>query len=506
MVSTISHPIAAWVHGIVMPLTFGSLFAGNGGIDLGFERAGLVCKWQVEIDDYAQKVLAKHWPEVHQERDIRQCGVHNLKYVDVIAGGFPCQDISYAGRGAGLDGERSGLFFEAIRVDRELQPRFVVLENVAALLTRGLDRVLGTLAEIGYDAEWHCIPAAAVGAPHIRDRVFVIGTLNTDSNSVGLRQNAEQWSKQQGADDSRNCGAEYSNSSANVANTNVQHGQRGAEPRQSECDPGQARAEFSGCGEDVADANKSCTSKKRLQRSREFLRVGCDQATNPQRRSNSYWAGEPAVGRTIDGFSKWLDGNRGLICESHKRIMAYVITQTGDRHANAKKKRSEQVLQDLRNAVDPHGFQWATGGLVGVSSQEVLFAYLCKHTQSTANEAWLQLQSKKASEGSMRGLRTQQEPSSSSYRPAKFKQCSRKHPDSLQALSRLLAHDSREAWIKYCGEDASPILSEWGRGWESNVSRVAHGIPARVDRLRGLGNAVVPQVAEWIGRRLVELA
>ena len=159
-------------------LTFGSLFAGIGGFDLGFERAGMVCKWQVEIDDYANKVLATHWPNVHRKRDIRECGSHNLQAVDVICGGFPCQDISYAGQGAGLDGERSGLFFEAVRVVRELRPRIVVLENVAALLTRGLDRVLGTLAEIGYDAEWHCIPAAAVGAPHIRDRVFVVAYTN----------------------------------------------------------------------------------------------------------------------------------------------------------------------------------------------------------------------------------------------------------------------------------------------------------------------------------------
>ena len=155
-------------------ITFGSLFAGIGGFDLGFERAGIACKWQVEIDDFASKVLAKHWPDVHRERDILQCGGHNLEPVDVICGGFPCQDISYAGRGAGLDGERSRLFFEAVRVVCELQPRCVVLENVAALLSRGLDRVLGTLAEIGYDAEWHCIPAAAVGAPHERERYFIV--------------------------------------------------------------------------------------------------------------------------------------------------------------------------------------------------------------------------------------------------------------------------------------------------------------------------------------------
>ena len=163
------------------PLTFGSLFAGIGGFDLGFERAGMVCKWQVEIDDYANRVLKKHWPDVRRWRDVCTWPQQDTERVDVICGGFPCQDISYAGRGAGLEGERSGLFFEAVRVVRELRPRCVVLENVAALLTRGLDRVLGTLAEVGYNAEWHCIPAAAVGAPHIRDRVFVYAYGNRES-------------------------------------------------------------------------------------------------------------------------------------------------------------------------------------------------------------------------------------------------------------------------------------------------------------------------------------
>jgi DNA (cytosine-5)-methyltransferase 1 len=183
-----------------MNLTFGSLFAGIGGFDLGFERAGMVCKWQVEIDDYANRVLAKHWPTVRRERDIRQCGKHNLEHVDVICGGFPCQDISYAGLGAGLDGERSGLFFEAVRVVRELQPRVVVLENVAALLTRGLDRVLGTLAEIGYGAEWHCIPAGIFGAHFRRDRIFVIASRSKSSGLrwKGLRSYPNRtWSKQQ---------------------------------------------------------------------------------------------------------------------------------------------------------------------------------------------------------------------------------------------------------------------------------------------------------------------
>lgn len=177
-----------------MPLTFGSLFAGIGGFDLGFERAGMECRWQVEIDPYCQRVLAKHWPNVRRHDDIETFPPAGEWGVDVICGGFPCQDISYAGAGAGLGGKRSGLFYKAIRVVQELQPKIVVLENVAALLTRGLDQVLGTLAEVGYDAEWHCIPAAAVGAPHIRDRLFIIAYV-ADADDSGRRASESKVDK-----------------------------------------------------------------------------------------------------------------------------------------------------------------------------------------------------------------------------------------------------------------------------------------------------------------------
>jgi len=153
-------------------MNFGSLFAGIGGFDLGLERAGMSCKWQVEIDDYATKVLEKHWPDVTRYRDIRE--VTELEPVDLICGGFPCQDLSYAGKGAGITGERSGLWKEYARIIRLVRPRFVLVENVPALLGRGMGVVLGDLAACGYDAEWDCIPAAAVGAPHQRDRAWIV--------------------------------------------------------------------------------------------------------------------------------------------------------------------------------------------------------------------------------------------------------------------------------------------------------------------------------------------
>jgi DNA (cytosine-5)-methyltransferase 1 len=157
-----------------MTYTMGSLFAGIGGFDLGFERAGFKTLWQVEIDPYAQKVLAKNFPEAERFGDIRECGSHNLKPVDVICGGFPCQDISNAGKQAGIEGARSGLWSEYARIIGELRPKFVLVENVAALLGRGMGRVIGDLASIGYDAEWDVISAKDVGAPHLRERVWIV--------------------------------------------------------------------------------------------------------------------------------------------------------------------------------------------------------------------------------------------------------------------------------------------------------------------------------------------
>jgi len=161
------------------------LFSGIGGFSLGLERSkydgeinGFETVAFCEIEEFPRRVLAKHWPNVPCYRDVRKLTAEQLAAdgiaVDVICGGFPCQDISTAGKGAGLAGERSGLWSEIARLVGELAPRFVIVENVAALLGRGLGDVLGDLASLGYDAEWHCIPASAVGAPHRRDRVWII--------------------------------------------------------------------------------------------------------------------------------------------------------------------------------------------------------------------------------------------------------------------------------------------------------------------------------------------
>jgi DNA (cytosine-5)-methyltransferase 1 len=184
-------------------LTFGSLFAGIGGFDLGFERAGMRCVWQVEIDPFCRKVLAKHWPNVRRWDDVRTFPPEPTEdwTCDVICGGFPCQDISASGRGAGIDGERSGLWAEFSRIVRVLRPRFVVVENSAILTARGLGRVLGDLAAVGFDAEWSVLSACAFGAPHTRERMFVVADSQpAERRSVGAeeRRLADEHDRLQG--------------------------------------------------------------------------------------------------------------------------------------------------------------------------------------------------------------------------------------------------------------------------------------------------------------------
>jgi DNA (cytosine-5)-methyltransferase 1 len=150
------------------------LFSGIGGFSVGLERAGMQTVAFCEVDKKAQQVLRKHWPNVPIFDDVTTLKGEQIGTVDVICGGFPCQDISLAGKGAGLEGARSGLWWEFHRLIKEIKPSWVIAENVSALRSRGLDQILRSLAEIGYDAEWHCIPASAVGAKHTRDRIWII--------------------------------------------------------------------------------------------------------------------------------------------------------------------------------------------------------------------------------------------------------------------------------------------------------------------------------------------
>ena len=249
------------------------LFSGIGGFSLGLERSGgfetvAFC----EIEDFPRRVLAKHWPKVPCYHDIRELTAARLAAdgiaVDAICGGFPCQDISNAGKRAGIEGERSGLWTEYARLIGELRPRVVFVENVSALLGRGLDRVLGDLAALGYDAWWDCIPASAVGAPHQRDRLWLV------------------------AHPSRQL------------------------PHRSGPSGQERRAELADGGQDVADAS-SAQSAARIPAARHGQE---GLSKKPHDRGDQFdgwsgagqWSTEPAVGRVVDGLPDRAHRLKGL--------------------------------------------------------------------------------------------------------------------------------------------------------------------------------------------------
>jgi len=159
--------------------TFGSAFAGIGGFELGLKLAGWECKWQIENDKFCNKILEKHWPNIKRYGDIENVKTEELETVDLICGGFPCQDLSVAGKREGLSGGRSGLFWELVRLLRELQPKWILIENVPGFLSshKGQDFAIAlkTLAECGYGLAWRVLDSQYFGVPQRRRRVFIVG-------------------------------------------------------------------------------------------------------------------------------------------------------------------------------------------------------------------------------------------------------------------------------------------------------------------------------------------
>ena len=276
-------------------MTFGSLFAGIGGFDLGLERAGMECRWQVEIDSYASSVLAKHWPSVTRWGDVRTFPVGDQSdwQVDLICAGVPCQPVSHAGKQKGASDER-WMWGEALRVVADLCPRFFVAENPIGLLNhdggRTFHGILRAFASVGYICEWHVIAASAVGAPHRRERVWLVA-------------NADGVSRTQG--EPRRAGRGVSSQSA---------GSQGGE------DEGKAGAVAGHCGADVADADGRRLKGQRLTKHSDeqgpsgdiaYGRSSWGRRARPDR-CRQQWETEPAVGRVAYGVPTRVDRLRCL--------------------------------------------------------------------------------------------------------------------------------------------------------------------------------------------------
>jgi DNA (cytosine-5)-methyltransferase 1 len=307
-----------------------SLFAGIGGLDLGLERAGMTVVGQVEIDPFCQRVLAKHWPEVPRHDDVRTCVEwwlgESRPAVDVICGGFPCQPVSLAGRRKAQDDER-WLWPLMASVIGQLRPRFAILENVPGLFTAGFADVLADLAALGFDAEWDCVPAAAVGAPHRRDRLFLVAHASSESGGIQPVTESGSGSTAVAGDDGA---ARF------VANSYGPFGRPA--PRAAVAGSGGAEVrqwpvEFGRCGSDVANSPSDgwrARRSRRPPRSRPDGRVipaqglgDTDRPGQPQsgwtfgeewRRpvDSGWWATEPDVGRVAHGVPARVDRLRGL--------------------------------------------------------------------------------------------------------------------------------------------------------------------------------------------------
>ena len=239
------------------------LFSGIGGIGLALSEFGVRTVAYCEQDRYAQGVLLSRMQSGEIDRapiwdDIRTLSKELLPQIDIIFGGFPCQDISVAGLGNGLAGERSGLFYEIIRLTKEIRPDFVFLENVPAIRTRGLEQVVKAFTEIGYDCRWTCISAASIGAPHKRERWFLLA----HANSVCVWDRRE-WSQK----------------------------------RKAETD---SITQHNGTKESLADSMLSGLERQR----KKSRRVETEQH---HACDDSWWAIEPNVGRVVNGLPMRMD-------------------------------------------------------------------------------------------------------------------------------------------------------------------------------------------------------
>jgi DNA (cytosine-5)-methyltransferase 1 len=425
------------------------LFSGIGGFSLGLERSGFFRTVAFcEIEPFPRRVLKKHWPDVPIYEDVRTLNSAALRRdgiaIDAICGGFPCQDISVAGKGAGLAGERSGLWSEYARIIGELRPRIIIVENVAALLGRGLERVLGDLAALGFDAEWHCIPASAVGAPHRRDRLWIVA-------------NNAQWAWRS-------------------VEPSDQSGRRNNWPQEP----------LRGLGRHVAYADRA-----------EWWPIGSPCDGLAQRTHSVFGGGQEGPGglgadgqemadAEGSGLERWSDGwdARSVIARSWQG--GWTI---GDQWL------SEPDVGRVANGVP---FELDLIGEIENGNCN------CQETEPEAQAVVWEL---------LRAMWQHREiakTSSDIYRQRLY--CSvpelpQGNPRSLWVLGPWIEKDKelRDLWVRFYAKPFHQAQDlQQGLLERIRTKKRPEALGSRVDRLRALGNAIVPQIPEQIGRAIAE--
>ena len=487
-------------------MKFGSLFAGIGGIDLGLEWAGMECLWQVENDDYCNRVLAEHWPDVERFEDVRQVGKENLATVDLIAGGFPCQPHSVAGKRRGAEDDRN-LWPEFSRIIDELQPRYVLAENVPGIITTYIDEVLSDLENKGYTCGTFNIPAVSLDAPHRRERIFIVaysqrsggngihernpsGHLEADSGGSSADESFGFSPKDHGRRIQRK-GSE--GSTENVADSSI--GGDGAEVvgdevggKETKRSPGRATRSGDGSGEILADPERASLGRGTStgpgnRRGGKRTKAGSPSLQSGDRKAH---AGElESSGEAMadsEGGQNQQRGPRGLGETPEGGESVNTSARDGGTDvADSEQSRLEGYAGDGAGGSEPRWQQEEPNGPTGAGGIREALAYPEGYLWRTSGDA----------------------------RPLAFDWRS---PNQTETL--YLAYTWGDRYI-YCywseafqnwQEIGVPIPHSKHTYWlpEPSLGRVANGVPSRVDRLRGLGNAVVPQAAEWVGLRIME--
>lgn len=482
-------------------MNFGSLFAGIGGFDLGLERAGMTVVWQVEIDDFCTKVLEKHWPNVARFRDVRECGRHNLAPIDLVCGGFPCQPVSHAGRRRGKEDDR-WLWPEMLRVVAELKPRWVVAENVPGIISMGLlDGVCADLEAEGYETGTLVFPACALGAPHIRQRVFLLA--HADGNGRQSHNGRQLVRDGDGHGTSQETGWQEQQSGVGSDVPDADRRQQGRGQQQERQEAGRD-ADIAGDGPQGNIANTTGIRCKGKERFSSWQHMGQEQAGSYTAGSD-WWASEPDVGRTSDGLPRGMDRLGDLTINPHECILTDAIHASGGiGHAQREGEGTREVLRVLRSQIEAQGVSRQIGGLISFQAAEVLQPKMCKQSKAPEALGDASLESEALSQEILRSVWHHRELACPSCRRQLRERRAGEYSDALHLVSQLLACNCGATRLGAAWQDAFPSLTYWSGDWEHGVARVANGIPSRVDRLRALGNAVVPQVAELIGRCIME--
>ena len=305
------------------------LFSGIGGFALAARwtwEEDLDIVGFCEIEEYCQKVLQKNFPNVPIYDDIKKLDGNLFNDIDLITGGFPCQDISQAGRGAGIGKEtRSGLWFEMLRIISEVRPRYAIIENVPMLTIRGGTRVIEGLAEIGYNAEWTIIGANDIGAWHTRKRIWIVAYPQSErhrgraSEERSVSERLVLQDEQEGSKvGSETKGRSKSRRENQLSDTDKVSRVRGTTKKQTENKDIETLSQSQPSSDDTQRSISDATSE-RIQGSRATR----EQESQPQieeeifgcchpREGTDYWAFEPSVGRMANGIPNWVDRIKGL--------------------------------------------------------------------------------------------------------------------------------------------------------------------------------------------------